>query len=158
MVFDSQLTTYKVLDELTARGVRWLTLRQRGSTELARLAALPAGHWKTATIARSGRYRRPHLHEDMIKLKDVATKVRQIAVRNIGRELPRTDPSLGSRRLAMLAIAALVTPGILIVEWLTGDELAVPLIVFPLISPWSGVWAIEPPVPPSVNEGRMIAG
>ena len=42
LVFDSQLTTYKVLDELTARGIRWLTLRQRGSTELARLAALPA--------------------------------------------------------------------------------------------------------------------
>ena len=42
LVFDSQLTTYKVLDELTDRGIRWLTLRQRGRTELARLAALPA--------------------------------------------------------------------------------------------------------------------
>ena len=88
LVFDSQLTTYKVLDELTARGIRWLTLRQRGSTELARLAALPAGQWKTATIARSGRYRRPQLHEDMIKLKDVDTKVRQLAIRNIGRDEP----------------------------------------------------------------------
>jgi hypothetical protein len=88
LVFDSQLTTYKVLDELTARGVRWLTLRQRGRTELARLAALPAGQWKTTTIARSGRYRRPQLHEDMIKLKDVDTKVRHIAIRNIGRDEP----------------------------------------------------------------------
>ena len=88
LVFDSQLTTYKVLDELTARGIRWLTLRQRGRTELARLAALPAGQWKTATIARSGRYRRPQLHEDMINLKDVDTKVRQIAIRNIGRDEP----------------------------------------------------------------------
>jgi transposase len=88
LVFDSQLTTYKVLDELTARGIRWLTLRQRGSTELARLAALPAGQWKSATIARSGRYRHPQLHEDMIKLKDVDTKVRQIAIRNIGRDEP----------------------------------------------------------------------
>jgi hypothetical protein len=88
LVFDSQLTTYKVLDELTARGIRWLTLRQRGRTELARLAALPAGQWKTTTIARSGRYRRPHLHQDMIKLKDVDTKVRQIAIRNIGRDEP----------------------------------------------------------------------
>ena len=77
-----------MLDELTARGIRWLTLRQRGSTELARLAALPAGQWKTATIARSGRYRRPQLHEDMIKLKDVDTKVRQIAIRNIGHDEP----------------------------------------------------------------------
>ena len=88
LVFDSQLTTYTVLDELTARGIRWLTLRQRGRTELARLAALPARPWKTATIDRSGRYRRPHLHEDMINLKGIDTKVRQIAIRNIGRDEP----------------------------------------------------------------------
>jgi transposase len=88
LVFDSQLTTYKVLDELTGRGINWLTLRQRGKGELARLAALPASAWKPATVARSGRYRRPQLHEDMVKLKDVSSRVRQIAVRNIGRDEP----------------------------------------------------------------------
>lgn len=88
LVFDSQLTTYKVLDELTGRGIRWLTLRQRGKTELARLTALPATAWKSVRIDRPGRYRRPHLHEDLIKLKDVSTKVRQIAIRNIGRDEP----------------------------------------------------------------------
>lgn len=88
LVFDSQLTTYKILDELTDRGINWLTLRQRGRTELARLAALPASAWKTVTIARSGRYRRPRLHEDMVKLRDVRTQVRQIAIRNIGRDEP----------------------------------------------------------------------
>jgi transposase len=88
LVFDSQLTTYKILDELSGRGIRWLTLRQRGKTELARLDALPASAWKTAVIARSGRYRRPRLHEDMVKLKDVSGKVRQIAVKNIGRDEP----------------------------------------------------------------------
>ena len=88
LVFDSQLTTYKILDELSGRGIRWLTLRQRGKKELARLAALPASARKTATIARSGRYRRPRLHEDMTKLKDVSSKVRQIAIKNIGRDEP----------------------------------------------------------------------
>ena len=88
LVFDSQLTTYKILDELSGRGIRWLTLRQRGKKELARLAALPASAWKTAVIARSGRYRRPRLHEDMTKLKDVSSKVRQIAIKNIGRDEP----------------------------------------------------------------------
>jgi transposase len=88
LVFDSQLTTYTVLDELTARGIRWLTLRQRGRSELARLAALPAAAWRTATIDRSGRYRRPQLHEDMITLKGIDAKVRQIAIRNIGRDQP----------------------------------------------------------------------
>ena len=48
LVFDSQLTTYKILDELTGRGINWLTLRQRGKNELARLAALPASAWKSA--------------------------------------------------------------------------------------------------------------
>jgi transposase len=88
LVFDSQLTTYKVLDQLTGRGISWLTLRQRGKNELERLAALPASAWKTVTIARTGQYRRPRLHEDMIKLTGVSSKVRQIAVKNIGRDEP----------------------------------------------------------------------
>jgi transposase len=88
LVFDSQLTTYKVLEELSARGIKWLTLRQRGKTELARLAALPASAWKTAVIARSGRYRRPRMHEDTIKLAGISSQVRQIAIKNIGRDEP----------------------------------------------------------------------
>jgi hypothetical protein len=87
-VLDSQLTTYAVLNELNGRGIRWLTLRQRGQAELARLADLPASQWKTVTISRSGRYRRQRLHEDLIKLKGVDARVRQIAVRNIGRDEP----------------------------------------------------------------------
>jgi hypothetical protein len=88
LVFDSQLTTYKILEVLSGRGIRWLTLRQRGKNELSRLAALPASAWKTATIARAGRYRRPRLHEDMVKLTGISARVRQIAVRNIGRDEP----------------------------------------------------------------------
>lgn len=88
LVFDSQLTTYKILGELSGRGITWLTLRQRGKAELTRLDALPAREWTTHTVARSGQYRRPRLHEDMIKLKDIPAKVRQIAVKNIGRDEP----------------------------------------------------------------------
>src|SRR6266581_2073522 len=44
-----------------------------------------ADYWKAAT---GGRYRRPRLHEDMVKLKDVSSRVRQIAVKNIGRDEP----------------------------------------------------------------------
>jgi len=88
LVFDSQLTTYKILEQLSARGICWLTLRQRGKAELDRLAALPGSAWKTVTISRSGRYRRPRLHEDMIKIKDLSAKARQIAVTGIGRDQP----------------------------------------------------------------------
>jgi transposase len=88
LVFDSRLTTYAVLEELNARGIDWLTLRQRGKATLAGLAALPASAWKTQRIDRSGRYRHPQLHEDVIAIKGIAAPVRQIAVRNIGRPEP----------------------------------------------------------------------
>jgi hypothetical protein len=43
---------------------------------------------ETAAVDRAGRYRRPQLHEDMVKLTDVSAKVRQIAIKNIGRDEP----------------------------------------------------------------------
>jgi len=88
LVFDSQLTTYKILEELSGRPITWLTLRQRGKAELARLAALPASAWKHHTIDRAGRYRHPHLHEDLVTLKGISAPVRQIAIKNIGRDQP----------------------------------------------------------------------
>ena len=88
LVFDSRLTTYAVLDELNARGIDWLTLRQRGKTVLARLAALPASAWRTARIDRAGRYRHPQLHDETVTINRIANPVRQIAVRNIGRDQP----------------------------------------------------------------------
>jgi hypothetical protein len=88
LVFDSRLTTYPVLDELSLRGIRWLTLRQRGKTVLAALAALPDSAWETTRIERAGRYRHPHLHDEVIAIKGVGHPVRQVAVRNIGRDEP----------------------------------------------------------------------
>jgi transposase len=88
VVFDSKLTTYAVLDELSARGIDWLTLRQRGKRVLEDLAALPPTAWRSVRIQRAGRYRHPQLHEDIITLTGVSRPVRQIAVRNIGRDEP----------------------------------------------------------------------
>ncbi|MGW5153812.1 hypothetical protein [Rhodococcus koreensis] len=88
LVFDSQLTTYTVLDELCTRGIRWLTLRQRGHTVLDHLAALPASAWTTVRISRSGHYRHPQLHDELIRIKGIGQQIRQIAVRNIGRDEP----------------------------------------------------------------------
>jgi len=88
LVFDSQLTTYAVLNELSARGIAWLTLRQRGKAELARLHGLPDSDWQRVRIERSGRYRRPELLDERVRIKGVEGEVRQIAARNIGRDEP----------------------------------------------------------------------
>jgi transposase len=88
LVFDSRLTTHPVLDELSGRGLLWMTLRQRGRKVLEELARLPDSAWKTARIERAGRYRSPQLHDQVIAIKGLANRVRQIAVRNIGRDQP----------------------------------------------------------------------
>ena len=80
LVFDSQLTTYKILDAAHRPRHPLAHPAPARQDRAARLAALPASAWKTVTIARPGRYRRPRLHEDMIKIKDISAKVRQIAV------------------------------------------------------------------------------
>lgn len=88
LVFDSKLTTYKVLDELAARGITFLTLRTRGPKILDALDTLSPAEWTTYTLKRAGRYRHPQIHEDVIRLKDLTVPLRQMAVRNIGHEQP----------------------------------------------------------------------
>ncbi len=88
LVFDSKLTTYAMLDELAARGITFLTLRQRGPKVLEALAGLPASAWTTHNLRRAGRYRRPQIHEEVIHLKGIGHPLRQIAVRNIGHDQP----------------------------------------------------------------------
>jgi transposase len=88
LVFDSKLTTYKILSELTERGIRWLTLRERGAKLIADLEALPDTEWKKVRIDRRGRYREPEIHDELIRIKGIDSPVRQLAIRNIGREHP----------------------------------------------------------------------
>jgi len=77
-----------MLDQLAARGITFLTLRQRGPKVLQALAALPASAWPTHNLKRAGRYRHPQIHEQIIHLKGIEVPLRQIAVRNIGHENP----------------------------------------------------------------------
>lgn len=51
------------------------------------------------------------------------------SIGHVGMHLPRTDPSLGVRRRTLLTIAALVTPALLFVQYMTNSEMAVPFVV-----------------------------
>ena len=88
LCFDSKLTTYPMLDELCARGITFLTLRQRGPNVLEALAALPTTAWTTYNVKRAGRYRHPQIHEQVVHLKGINHPLRQIAIRNIGHDQP----------------------------------------------------------------------
>ena len=50
LVFDSQLTTYAVLDRLDRRGIRFITLRRRGPAVLRQLSALPHSQWTSMKL------------------------------------------------------------------------------------------------------------
>ncbi|MHB8191078.1 MAG: hypothetical protein ACYDHP_11815 [Ferrimicrobium sp.] len=88
LVFDSKLTAYPLLDELCARGITFLTLRQRGPKVLEALTVLPASTWTTYNVRRAGRYRHPQIHEEVVHLKGISRPLRQIAIRNIGHDQP----------------------------------------------------------------------
>jgi hypothetical protein len=89
LVFDSQLTTYKILGELTGRGISWLTLRQRGKNELARPGRPPG-------ISMEDRHHRPDRAVPQAlparghgqAHRPQSARVCQIAVKNTGRDEP----------------------------------------------------------------------
>ncbi len=88
LCFDSKLTTYPMLEELCARRITFLTLRQRGPKVIDALDALPPSAWTTYTVKRSGRYRHPQINEQVVRLKGISHPLRQLAIRNIGHDQP----------------------------------------------------------------------
>jgi hypothetical protein len=89
LVFDSRLTTQANLATLDARGIRFLTLRMRTAALAERIAALPAGAWRTVSLDRDGDYRRPQVAEDpAASLTGYPGTVRQLVVRGLGHEAP----------------------------------------------------------------------
>ena len=70
LVFDSKLTTYANLARLQKRGIRFLTLRRRGTTILADLEAEPASGWNRLKLTNvERRYKNPMALESTITLK-----------------------------------------------------------------------------------------
>lgn len=89
LVFDSQLTTYAVLDRLDKADIRFITLRRRGPAVLRQLAARPASDWQRLTLRGvSRRYRQVHCIETRVTLRDVTAPLRQLAVRGLGHDQP----------------------------------------------------------------------
>jgi hypothetical protein len=88
LVFDSKLTTYENLRTLDADGVKFITLRRRGSRIIESARAIPASEWKRIKLDTPQRkYPNPTVHDSTIMLKDYG-EIRQIIVTGNGREEP----------------------------------------------------------------------
>lgn len=87
LVFDSKLTTYEKLSELNQQGIKFITLRRRGSNFLKRVESIE--EWTPITLDNVKRkYRHLKVSESKIKLKSYEGEVREIIVTGNGRELP----------------------------------------------------------------------
>jgi hypothetical protein len=87
LVFDSKFTAYKQLSELNQQGIKFLTLRRRGKELIKKVSQMAP--WKRIHIPHPKRkYPNPLVHESMISLRNYTGKVRQVVMRNNGRETP----------------------------------------------------------------------
>jgi transposase len=89
LVMDQKLTTHKVLGELDARGIKFLTLRMRSPSLVRHINSLNNNDFQTITLDRPGPYNKPQVHEDAaVPLSDYPGTVRQLVVTGLGHQAP----------------------------------------------------------------------
>jgi transposase len=89
LVMDQKVTTQRVLGELDARGVKFLTLRMRSASLTRQIAALPPTAYTPITLDRPGPYNHPKVHESLgVKLTGYPGTVRQFVITGLGRDAP----------------------------------------------------------------------
>jgi hypothetical protein len=77
-----------VLNELDARGVKFLTLRMRSPALVRYINGLPPAAFTTITLDRPGRFSRPKVHQSTVTLTSYPGTVRQLVVTGLGRQAP----------------------------------------------------------------------
>ena len=89
LVMDQKVTTQKVLGELDARGVKFLTLRMRSPALVKHINSLTSKDFTTITLDRPGPYNKPQVHQDAaVALSDYPGTVRQLVVTGLGHHQP----------------------------------------------------------------------
>jgi hypothetical protein len=89
LVFDSKLTTIANLSKLNDRGIHFMTLRTKRAKVIRELMSLPEMSWTACELKVPHRkFRFPKVIDQRIRLSDYDGELRQIAAKNLGRELP----------------------------------------------------------------------
>jgi hypothetical protein len=87
LVMDQKVTTHKVLGELDARGVKFLTLRMRSPALLRYISGLTPADFTPITLDRPGRFSRPKVHDSAaVTLTSYPGTVRQLIVTGLGHD------------------------------------------------------------------------
>jgi transposase len=87
MVFDSRFTTYANLSKLNEAGIKFITLRRRGRRLVASVQKIT--DWKRIHIPHGKRkYPNPLVHDSSVELPGYEGVLRQVIMKNHGRESP----------------------------------------------------------------------
>jgi len=88
LVMDQKVTTHRVLGELDALGIGFITLRMRSPSLNRHIAGMPAHRWHKVRLDREGAYRTPEVVDEEVAITNYPGTVRQLVVRGLGREAP----------------------------------------------------------------------
>jgi hypothetical protein len=89
LVFDSQLTTYRHLNQLNRQGILFMTLRRRSRKMLGEILSRPASAWRRITLKSLTRtFRTPKVLDERMRLKGYEGELRQVTVTDLGHEDP----------------------------------------------------------------------
>jgi hypothetical protein len=89
LYLDSKVAPYPELKRLNDRGIRFITIRKRGSAVVRRLQGLPADDWHRAVIdIPKRRHKHVRYLEETVRLKGYDADIRQVAVDGLGRDKP----------------------------------------------------------------------
>ncbi len=89
LIFDSKFTTYQNLGRLNRDGIKFITLRRRGSLLIQQSEQLPDSQWTTVKIDNPKRkYSSLKVNESEITLQGYNGRLRQLIVTDSGREKP----------------------------------------------------------------------
>lgn len=89
LVFDSKLTTYAKLSQLTALGITFITLRRRSPALQAAVATLPRSAWHTVHLDVPHRkYQTPRVVDQRVTLTGYTGTLRQLLIRDLGHDEP----------------------------------------------------------------------
>lgn len=89
LVFDSKFTTYRNLSKLDDDGIKFLTIRRRGSKIVDELESMPKSEWKTIRVKTGNNKKRTlKVIDQIIYLKEYGKEIRQIAIAGHGKIKP----------------------------------------------------------------------
>jgi hypothetical protein len=87
LIFDSKFTTYENLSKLNADGIKFLTLRRRGSNLKKSADSISEDAW-VKIEGNTRKYSTVSVHDSRIGLRHYDGEVRQIIIKDNGREQP----------------------------------------------------------------------